>query len=105
MQTTRGSLAPAPTIFVARYSVKNFFLAHFDLLQTVAILAVGASVHIRLFAVREYGNVIHEASAAAVPFARPRCTHSLAARASRAVRPVVQLPRGRVHGHARLLRL
>ena len=33
---------PAPgattTVFVARYSVKNFFLAHFDLLQVVAIL-------------------------------------------------------------------
>ena len=26
------------TVFVARYSVKNFFLAHFDLLQVVAIL-------------------------------------------------------------------
>ena len=36
---TAGAAGRSVTVFVARYSVKNFFLAHYDLLQAIATLA------------------------------------------------------------------
>ena len=33
-----GGGSTRPLVFVGRYSVKNFFLAHFDLLQVMSIL-------------------------------------------------------------------